>query len=95
MMPTEVTFEFRLGEKIYRVRRRPTQDRPRKRGEGMVTESVRADLWRLADENDEEGSALATQATKVTEALERLLGLRVQEFRQVVVLPQGGFDFRE
>ncbi len=92
-MPTEVTFDFALGNEMYRVTRCPQQERPRRRGLGTTTIAPRATLWRrtgLAD-HAPEGSVLASQWGKVTEAIERLLGFRSDQFRQVVMLPQGQF----
>jgi exonuclease SbcC len=90
---TEVTFDFALGEEVYRVIRSPEQERPRRRGQGTTSERPRATLWRRTGLTDdvEEGSVLATQWGKVTQEIERLLGFRSEEFRQVVMLPQGQF----
>jgi DNA repair protein SbcC/Rad50 len=92
-MPTEVTFDFALGNEVYRVTRSPQQERPKRRGPGRTTIAPRATLWRrtgLAG-HAAEGSVLASQWGKVTEAIERLLGFRSDQFRQVVMLPQGQF----
>jgi DNA repair protein SbcC/Rad50 len=92
-IPTEVTFDFALGTEVYRVTRSPQQERPKRRGAGTTTIAPQATLWRrtgLAG-NAQEGSVLASQWGKVTEAIERLLGFRSDQFRQVVMLPQGQF----
>ena len=91
--PTEVTFDFALGAQSYRVRRRPQQDRPKKRGEGTITETAQAMLWkRTGVENDgDDGQPLATHSGEVTERVEQVLGFRSAQFRQVVLLPQGRF----
>ncbi|HXH12684.1 MAG TPA: SMC family ATPase [Alphaproteobacteria bacterium] len=91
--PTAVTFDFALGEETYRVFRSPEQERPRRRGQGTTTERPQATLWRrtgLLDDR-EEGSVLAAQWGRVTQEIERLLGFRSEQFRQVVMLPQGQF----
>jgi DNA repair protein SbcC/Rad50 len=90
---TEVRFDFALGTEIYRVIRRPEQERARRRGHGTTTERPQATLWqRTGLRNDiEEGSVLASQWGKVTQEIERLLGFRSEQFRQVVMLPQGQF----
>ena len=49
--PTEVVFDFSIGVERYRIKRRPTQERPRKRGAGTVTEEASATLWRRTDLN--------------------------------------------
>ena len=91
--PTEVVFDFLIGEEAYRVRRRPQQQRAAKRGGGVVTDAVEATLWRrtACGDDAEEGVPLATKAGEVTAEIERLVGFSADQFRQVVVLPQGRF----
>ncbi|WER49742.1 SMC family ATPase [Cupriavidus sp. WKF15] len=85
---TEVVLEFSLGAQRYRVVRSPAQERPKQRGEGMVTETARAqlDAW----EGDGWVSK-AGQPAKVSDAIRELLGFDSAQFRQVIVLPQGRF----
>jgi exonuclease SbcC len=92
-LATEVTFDFSLGGEIYRVTRRPQQDRPAKRGVGMVPDQPRATLWRRTGLADDvvEGEVLAARPTEVDEQVERVLGFSGDQFRQVVLLPQGQF----
>lgn len=90
---TEITFDFSLGKEIYRITRRPEQERIKKRGEGKTTVKAQATLWRRTDilDDGEDGTVIATKETQVTEKIEELLGFRAEQFRQVVVLPQGKF----
>ncbi len=90
---TEVVLDFRLGDARYRIRRRPKQQRPKKRGEGFTTEEARAELWRRAPElaQEDDGELLATGVSDVTSKVRELLGLSAPQFRQVIVLPQGEF----
>ena len=90
---TEVTFDFALGAETYRVFRRPEQDRPKKRSSGMTKESAKATLWKRTGvkRDEDEGVVIAEKWSKVNEEIERLLGFRSDQFRQVVVLPQGQF----
>jgi len=90
---TEVTFDFTLKSRSYRVYRMPEQNRPKKKGGGVTVARADAGLWdRTAALNDlDEGQLLATQWNNVTEAVEGLLGFRSTQFRQVVILPQGKF----
>jgi exonuclease SbcC len=92
--PTEVTFDFTLAGSHYRVTRCPDQERVRKRGGGTTRQRPAATLWkRSAHAGDsEEGTVLAAQWSRVTEEMERLLGFRSEQFRQVVMLPQGQFQ---
>ena len=92
-LPTEVSFDFRLGGDDYRVYRKPEQSKPRRRGGGTTTARAEAVLWRrsgLKTDRDE-GAVLANQWKSVTEHVEQLLGFRSDQFRQVVMLPQGEF----
>lgn len=90
---TEVTFDFSLGRELYRVFRRPEQERPKKKGEGTKREGAQATLWRRTGCTDdaEEGVVIASQQSRVTAAVEQLLGFKSNQFRQVIVLPQGQF----
>ncbi len=100
-LPTEVRLDFALGAVRYRVVRRPEQPRPKRRGEGFTTERATAALWRLPATEEEEGAAagddasegelLVTGVREVGEEIAALLGFSAEQFRQVVVLPQGEF----
>ncbi len=91
--PTEVTLDFRLGTETYRIYRRPEQQRPKMRGEGTTTRRAMATLYKRTGIHDDsvEGDIIASQWSKVTEEVERLLGFHSNQFRQVVMLPQGQF----
>ncbi|MEH6469936.1 MAG: SMC family ATPase [Halopseudomonas sp.] len=87
---TEVTFDFSLGDKAYRIRRAPTQQRPKARGDGTTTQQAEAQLWRL--DGSANGSLMvAKKVNEATDEIESLIGLKVEQFRQVMVLPQGKF----
>lgn len=87
---TYVTFTFAIGLKTYRIERQPEQEIAKKRGTGLKIESASAVLYELCDD----GTDKAVLASKmVTPAVEQLLGFKSEQFRQVVLLPQG--DFRK
>jgi exonuclease SbcC len=92
----EVEFEFAVAADTYRVLRRPAQERPRKRGRGVATEPQSATLWRIEPSPGEPGSTrdvpLASGWGPVTKEVEDILGFRAEQFRQVVMLPQGRFQ---
>ncbi len=91
-VPTEVVFDFSLGAESYRVSRSPEQERPKARGTGTTTQQPKASLWRRTGAApEEEGEVLATQASRVTAEVERLLGFKSDQFTRVVMLPQGKF----
>ncbi|MHC1761365.1 MAG: AAA family ATPase [Negativicutes bacterium] len=87
---TEVTFDFAVGDSLYRVRRAPRQQTARKRGAGLMEIGESASLYRIGD-SGREVAVLAEKTQKVTAEVERILGFRGDQFRQVVLLPQGEF----
>jgi len=90
---TEVRFDFTVGDKSYRIERRPEQTRPKKTGDGMTSDQPKATLWdRTGAAADDEGKPLATKTGEVTTLVEQILGFRSVQFRQVVMLPQGQFQ---
>lgn len=92
LLPTSVTFDFSVGAECYRVWRRPRQVRPKQRGEGMTAVQPDAALWRRTNAApDEDGETIATGVRDVSNAVTELLGFSDDQFRQVVVLPQGKF----
>ncbi len=92
-MLTEVQLDFRLGDAHYRIRRRPAQQRPKKRGDGFTEEKAKAWLWRRQAglPEGEDGRLLASSPGEVATRVEQLLGLDAAQFRQVIMLPQGEF----
>jgi len=87
---TEVRLDFSLGTKQYRIRRVPQQDKPKTRGEGSTAHSPEAQLWEL--DGSEKGILLvARKVNDATGQIKELIGLDVEQFRQVMVLPQGKF----
>ena len=93
---TRVVFDFSIGADLYRVERLPEQERPKLRGEGTTTHLQEATMWRLRRGGDGDlaldGAPLATGWTKVKAKAEDVLGFRGEQFRQVVMLPQGRFQ---
>ncbi len=96
---TEVTFDFAVGSETYRVWRRPAQQRPKLRGAGFTPVTPDATLFRLppgftgnaGDDAVIESDVLASGVRDVNGAVEGLLGFSSDQFRQVVLLPQGRF----
>ena len=87
---TEITLDFALGAKQYRIRRVPQQEKPKTRGEGMTNLSAEAQVWEL--DGTKAGKLLVPKkVNEATAMVERLMGLDVEQFRQVMVLPQGKF----
>lgn len=96
---TEVAFLFELGGKRYFVRRQPEQKRPRLRGDGETDHVHAAYLFDVTDIEvddvsvDNCGTVLAEKRVGlVNERVRELLGYDVEQFRQIVLLPQGQFE---
>jgi DNA repair protein SbcC/Rad50 len=89
---TSVDLVFAVGDTRYRVVRHPTQQVARTRGDGSagVTRQAEARLERL-DAAGGVAETLAEKSTEASHAVQALLGLGVEQFRQTVVLPQGQF----
>ena len=79
---TEVEFSFALRGKIYRIMRNPAYNRPKKHSEGLTEEKATAKIY-------ENGRIIDTK--DVSAYVEELLGFGKEQFRQVVMLPQGEF----
>ena len=84
---TEVVLEFSVGDTTYKVRRKPRQTRPKKRGEGLTESLAEAELWNVTA-----GELAASSPNDVEEEVKRLIGFEVDQFKQVILLPQGKFD---
>lgn len=86
---TSIIFEFMLGSVRYRIQRTPEQMRPKTRGEGETQQAAEAQLWEIIE--DEPRLLVASKVTEATREIEARLGLSADQFRQVMVLPQGKF----
>ncbi|MCG9547035.1 SMC family ATPase [Vibrio harveyi] len=84
---TEVTLEFSLHGKSYRVIRSPEQEAPKARGEGMTVRKHTAALYEITDEE----TLITSKTTQVKTEVTNIIGLNETQFRQVMVLPQGKF----
>jgi len=88
---TQVELHFAIGERFYHIRRVPEQSRPKAKGDGFTRQSAEAELW-LVDELGVNVRVIVGQkVTEATREIELLTGLNVDQFRQVMVLPQGQF----
>lgn len=89
---TYVEFDFAIGNRHYRIYRSPTQLLERQKGDSSkpVEHKGKADFYEI----DEEGREKAHITSKgVDSAVEKLLGVGLEQFRQIILLPQG--DFRK
>ena len=88
---TEVEYVFALGQRRYRVLRSPAYSRM-SRGK-MTRRAATGQLFRLPDVGKTgEEKLLAANITDVSERISQLIGFDADQFRQVVLLPQGQFQ---
>ncbi|GGO96250.1 AAA family ATPase [Actinomyces gaoshouyii] len=93
--PTVVEMVFSTGAGVFKVRRTPEYERPKKRGAGRTTQKASAHLWRLTslDEQavEEPGEEPVVGPREVGPEITRVVGLTREQLTQTVVLPQGKF----
>ena len=85
---TSVTFTFTSKDHTYEVTRTPEQELKKKRGEGTRNVAAGASLVEILPT---ERKILAGTNGEVTKKVEEILGFKGEQFRQLVVLPQGEF----
>jgi exonuclease SbcC len=88
-LATEVELEATIGGRHLRITRKPEQERPKKSGTGVTKEQAAVRL----DERTALGS-WESKSVRVVEAdqeIRDLMGMSVDQFFQVVLLPQGQF----
>ena len=84
---TYVELTFMVRQKVYRVRRQPAQKLPSKRGSGFKDGLAMAELSCVGHE---EFAPLA-KVGEVDGKIVELLGLTKDQFRKIVMIPQGDF----
>jgi len=87
---TEVTLDFSLADKRYRITRIPMQERAKSVGEGTTPQNSKASLWEL-DGTENNRLIVSSSVKDADNEIKILIGLDVEQFRQVMVLPQGKF----
>jgi exonuclease SbcC len=86
----ELVFETQSG--LYRIRRTPSYERPKKRGTGTLNTTMTVKLWRLTSPTDlDGGDLLSNNLGDAEDEVTRALGLTHAQFVQTVLLPQGEF----
>lgn len=96
---TEVEFVFDIGERRFVIVRRPDQLRPKLRGDGDTKLNHEAFLFdatgmSLDEISDKKrGKKIEEKKVRLVDAaVEGLLGYGSDQFRQIVLLPQGRFE---
>ncbi|SDI99209.1 AAA family ATPase [Salimicrobium halophilum] len=85
---TYVSFRFRINNHTYQLLRQPKQIIMKERGEGTKEEPAKAELY--ADP-DNENQLLASKVREVDQMIEEMLGLNYEQFRKMMMIPQGEF----
>lgn len=82
--PTFVEFEFSYKDRIYKIYRNPSYERPKKRGEGFTLEEAQAVLY------FDDGTNI-NSLNQVNQYIEELFGLNESQFKQIAMIAQGDF----
>jgi exonuclease SbcC len=85
---TSVEMEFELRGERYWVQRIPKQRKKRTRGEGYTDQNPEAEFKNLVGE-----TRVVSGVKEVNEKIVELLGLSYEQFKQIIMIPQG--EFRE
>ncbi|MCI2417668.1 SMC family ATPase [Saccharopolyspora sp. K220] len=88
---TKVVLELTVQGQRLRLERSPEYQRPKKRGDGHTTQQAKASLTWVGGAPTEQPPEGLTRIDEVARTIERLLGMTVFQFFQVVMLPQGEF----
>ncbi|WP_027954358.1 AAA family ATPase [Halobacillus kuroshimensis] len=85
---TYVDYLFELRGRTYRIKRLPKQQKKKERGEGYKEEPARAELYQIMDDEEQ---LLASKIKEVNDTIEELMGLDYEQFRKMIMIPQGEF----
>ncbi|RRO15547.1 SMC family ATPase [Saccharopolyspora rhizosphaerae] len=88
---TKVVLELTIQGQRLRLERSPEYQRPKKRGEGYTTQQAKASLTWVGGAPEGHTPEPLTRIDEVGRTVQRLLGMSVDQFFQVVMLPQGEF----
>lgn len=83
-----VVLDFSAAGQRYRVSRSPKWDRPKKRGTGFTSQGAKV---RLEKHTEGQWCPVSTRADEVGQQLRAVLGLTLEQFTRVILLPQGQF----
>ncbi|WP_079509000.1 AAA family ATPase [Mesobacillus jeotgali] len=86
---TEVSLEFSLRNKTYKITRSPQQDRKKKSGEGTTSVGAKSELYQI--DGNGEMQLLASNVREVDEKIKEIMIIDSNQFRQILMIPQGEF----
>ena len=81
---TFVELDFEIKGNSYRIKRMPQQEQKKLRGEGVTFKNADAELH-MPD------GGIITKVTNVDTKINEIMGINKDQFRQIVMLPQGEF----
>jgi DNA repair protein SbcC/Rad50 len=87
---TVVELDFELKGVQYFIKRMPKQWRRKAKGEGNTEKQAEAEFYKYTSQGRE---LVAVGVSDVNEVIRRIMGIDSDQFRQIVMLPQG--DFRK
>ncbi|PAD39293.1 AAA family ATPase [Terribacillus sp. 7520-G] len=85
---TEVRYRFALRGTEYEIIRYPKQQKKKERGEGFTDDPARAEFYEW---KDGEKILISSRIKEVNEAIEERIGLDYEQFRKMIMIPQGEF----
>lgn len=86
---TKVELEFTIGDTRYRVTRSPEYERPKKSGTGTTTQKPTAQLDVL---RGDQWQGVASRPVDVGHELAEIIGMKKEQFLQVILLAQNRFQ---
>lgn len=84
---TFVTMEFQINNKDYYIKRAPKQERKKRNSEETTMKPHQVEFYELNNPDQ-----VYTKVNEVNEQIINLLGITYEQFRQIVMLPQGEFQ---
>ncbi|MBG6083609.1 AAA family ATPase [Zhihengliuella flava] len=84
----EVRLEFSVRTRRFEITRSPSWDRPKKRGTGTTSQQAQA---RLREWVDDAWQVKSTRNDEVAAEIHRIIGMNLEQFTRVAMLPQGEF----
>jgi exonuclease SbcC len=86
---TEVSLHFNLKQKEYYIWRSPQQEKKKSRGDGFTTINAKAELYEVKEDTSKE--LISANVRDVDEKIKDLMQLDANQFRQILMIPQGEF----
>ena len=84
-----VTFTFSVGHNTYKIHRIPEQTRRSKRGDKSTKQSHEVSLYSVMEGEE---ILISSSIDGCNQKIQEIIGLSLNQFRQIVLLPQGEFS---